>query len=175
MLTQEELKRVMNYNPDTGVFRWKVSSGGRRAGTMAGGLNGQGYIVVRVKDKSYRAHRLAFLYQEGFLPENSIDHINRDRTDNRWSNLREASQRCNIRNACVRSTNKSGVKGVHWETPRNKWRVTITVDGHTHHLGTFTDFTEAVATRFAAEQCLGFPDCDSSSLAGAYLRGVSYE
>lgn len=170
MLTQNELKRLLEYDPESGIFTRRVSRGGMKAGSVAGCLRPYGYTSIRVGGKDYQSHRLAFLYMEGYMPENEIDHINRDPGDNRWSNLREVSRQCNIRNASVHSANKSRVKGVCWDRSRNKWMAQVMVDGINHCLGRFNDLAEAAAHRFAAEQCAGFSYCDTNSSAGAYLR-----
>ncbi len=83
-LTQERLKEVLSYNPETGIFtRNPGIRGGEKVGT-----NSHGYVSIMVDGYLYQAHRLAWLYMEGYMPEQEIDHISRKRDDNRWCNLR---------------------------------------------------------------------------------------
>jgi len=152
MLTQERLKELLHYDPDTGVFTWLVSKGRGKAGSEAGTLNKIGYRILGFDGKMHRAHRMAFLYMEGEIPKEEIDHINRDKGDNRWSNLRHVSRSVNMRNRPLVSNNRSGVIGVCWSKSTGKWQVLISIEsGKQKHLGVFEDFDEAVAVRKAAE------------------------
>ena len=115
-------------------------------------------------------HRIIWLYVYGYLPENDIDHINRIKDDNRLCNLREVSRSCNIRNACLSTNNTSNIKGVCFDTSRNKWISTIYFNNKAHTLGRYNNFHNAVCARLAAEQCLGWPDCDSRSSSYLYVK-----
>ena len=169
-LTQKRLKELLHYNPSTGVFTWLIRRGGTaKIGTIAGSKCKRGYVAIAIDLKLYRAHRLAWLYVYGYLPEHGIDHIKRDRSDNRIEKLREASSQCNTRNTGNWSINTSGVKGVFWQKARGKWQSQITVNKHTTYLGTFSEFDEAVFARLAAEQCLNWNRCDSLSPAHRYV------
>jgi hypothetical protein len=106
----------------------------------------------------------------GYLPENQIDHKDRVTTNNSWGNLREASPQCQSRNMKVNSLNTSGIKGVCWDINKTKWRVSMKVNMKANHLGYFSDLVEAAAHRFAAEQCVGWSNCDTTSSAGKFLR-----
>ena len=172
-LTQARLKTLFDYNPDTGLFTRIVDKGSRKAGEIAGGKNGNGYLDICVDGKKYKTHRLVFLYMEGYLPENDVDHINRDRADNRWCNLREVSARCNARNVGLSKRNKSGVIGVCWDKTKNKWRVDIKGDKGKERLGRFENFEHAVKARWEAEVKHNFPNCNSTSTAYLYLNNVS--
>jgi len=92
MITQERLKEVLNYNPETGVFMWMVAPNRRiPINSEAGVLDKEkGYIAIRIDGVKYLAHRLAILYTDGYWPENTVDHGNRVRSDNRRINLTEA-------------------------------------------------------------------------------------
>jgi len=136
-MTKAELDAILHYNSESGVFTWLVSKGQRKIGQPAGTLHPAGYIVIRVNYKTYRAHRLAWLTMTGAMPDEQIDHINTDRLDNRFSNLRLSNQMQNTYNQSIRTNNKSGVKGVHWHKSSNAWRAVIGVNGRKIQLGVF--------------------------------------
>lgn len=172
-ISQEKLKSILDYDRETGVFTWKKSYCSHSIiGKKAGNKHPNGYIRIQVLGKMYRAHRLAWLIVYGYLPENAIDHINRNASDNRISNLREVSTVCNIRNTGNFSHNTSGVKGVCWSKSKNMWEPKIKVMGLTKHLGRYRDFDDAVCARLAAEQCLEWEGCDKSSPAYKYVNKV---
>lgn len=147
MVTQEYLKSVLNYDPDTGIFTWKVNKSKRsKIGTVAGYIY-NGYVIIEINNKSYKAHRLAWLYQYGEFPENCIDHINCNRSDNRICNIRKATKLQNSQNYKTPVTNKSGVKNVSWYKSLNKWVVSLSINGKKKTIGYFEDleFAELVA------------------------------
>ena len=92
MITQSELKELLNYDPATGVFTWLVSRGRVKASSVAGHVHSRGYIVIMVDGRRHLAHRLAFVYMTGTFPDDQVDHINEIKADNRWINLREATR-----------------------------------------------------------------------------------
>jgi hypothetical protein len=148
------LREVLDYNAETGVFLWKVATSSRNAvGSPAGAINNVGYRVICVDGKNYLAHRLAWLYVHGVWPEHEIDHINRDRADNRLINLRQATKSQNMVNGNTRSDNKSGYKGVTWHKGSQKWRAVVQKDGKQYQIGMFTDIEEAAKAyaEFAAK------------------------
>lgn len=150
-LTQERLKELLDYNPETGAFTRRMSRRGAAAGSVAGSVHNRGYVQITVDGANHLAHRLAWLYVYGVWPTQDTDHINRVRNDNRIANLRDVSHRENMLNTGVRSDNTSGVIGVCWVAARGKWHSCIGVFGRTRHLGRFADFNDAVAARRAAE------------------------
>lgn len=121
-MDQKFLKEILKYDLDTGIFTWVSSMGTASKGDVAGSKTADGYKTIKIGGKTYRAHRLAFLYMLGFLPRKTIDHINGNRSDNRFSNLREAGQSANLRNSKISSRNKSGIAGVFWNKKENGWR-----------------------------------------------------
>ena len=108
MLTAEFVRTLFDYNSETGVFTRRVSRGKSPAGSIAGSCGSDGYIRIGIDGRSYRAHRLAWLYVNGFWPTSQIDHVNCIRTDNRASNLREATHGENQTNAAAYRNNKIG-------------------------------------------------------------------
>jgi len=169
-LTQEIVQHLFNYNSETGELRWKrapftCSKKGASANT-----NCNGYYHVRVYGKIYGVHRIIWLYVYGYLPENDIDHIDRNRANNKISNLREVSRQCNQRNTGLQSNNKSGVTGISFKPLHFAWTASIKVNGKHYSLGIYTDYIEAVCTRLAAEECLGWPDCNVNSPAYQFIK-----
>ncbi|MDQ6590070.1 MULTISPECIES: HNH endonuclease [Enterobacter cloacae complex] len=135
-LTKDKLKSLLHYDPEKGIFTRKKGGGGVGAGSVAGGINGQGYINIKIGGKTFKAHRLAFLYVYGYMPE-MVDHKNLNRADNRLSNLRAANRAQNGQNSNMRSDNASGVKGVSWDKRINKWVARCTCNGHENWIGSF--------------------------------------
>jgi hypothetical protein len=169
-VTQGRIKELFDYQ--AGYLVWKTHAGnGVRGGAVAGYLSTHdGYSRIMVDGTNHLAHRLVWLFHHGYFPEKCLDHINRDRADNRIENLREASHSCNLRNTGNRRNNTSGIKGVSWNAARGQWLAHITVAGKLYNLGLLEDFTEAVCLRLAAEQSLGWAGCDSSSPAYQYVQ-----
>ena len=149
-IKQSRLKELLSYDPDTGLFRWLTSRGRVNKGSVAGCLNGNGYIHIKVDSQNYQAHRLAFLYMTGEMPI-EVDHENHNRTDNRWWNLSPSSRAENGRNQAMQSNNTSGVTGVCWDRSRNKWVSQIIGNGKRRHLGYFDALKDAAISRKAAE------------------------
>lgn len=170
-ITQKRLKELLHYDPDTGIFKWKVQISNRiKIGDIAGCINQQNYIKIRIDGKIYASHRLVWLYMEGYFPENDIDHINQIKTDNRWKNLREISPQCNARNCGLYKNNKSKIKGVYWANTIKKWKVQIKIKQKTKYLGIYDNLDEAVCVRLAVEQCLNWEGCDNNSPAYQYVQ-----
>lgn len=170
-ITQEQLKRVLSYDPETGVFTWLISAGTVKAGKVAGSANiDRGYRNIKLRGLMYRASRLAWFYMEGYWPEYTIDHINRIKDDNRWENLRHVTQRCNVRNSKTRNDNRCGITGLHFHKGKQKWVAGITISGKTISLGNFKSKTDAARARWNAEVKHGFPNCNTTSSAYLYLN-----
>jgi hypothetical protein len=143
MITKSELKELLNYDKDTGIFTWKKRTSNRlKVGSVAGNNNNSGYIELKVTGIRFLAHRLAWLYEHGELPK-LIDHINGNRSDNRICNLRPASYAENVYNSKIRSDNKSGVRCVSWNNRSNKWEVRIKLNGKLRNFGSYKDLTLA--------------------------------
>lgn len=138
-LTQERLKDLMHYDPDSGVFTRLKSASNRVVGEVAGGITKDGYRLIKIDGAQYRCARLVFLYMTGRMPLQA-DHINRIRNDDRWSNIREADNGQNNANKNLQKNNTSGVKCVSWDSRRNLWHVRVHFDGKQRHIGYFDDF-----------------------------------
>lgn len=154
MLTQERLKELLHYNEDTGVFTRIVGRPGPRArkGDVAGTDDGSGYIRIYVDGKGYKAHRLAWFYMYGYMPE-EVDHENLDRSDNRKANLRDATHGQNQANGRAYSNNALGLKGVSLHKPNGKYKAQIQANGKKVGLGYYATPQEAhaVYAKAAAE------------------------
>lgn len=129
MLTQTTLKEWLHYEPNTGVFTWlKQPTASVPVGSIAGWQH-HDYCKICLLSTHYPAHRLAWLYVYGVLPDKSLDHINGDKSDNRISNLRMATCSENGINRTAPANNSSGYKGVSWQTKVQAWVAAITKDG----------------------------------------------
>lgn len=159
MIDADTLRSLLYYDPNTGVFTWRVKRGGTaEIGTVAGCRKDSGYRVISLYDRLYREHRLAWLYMYGIWPPDEIDHINGVRDDNRINNLREATRKQNSANR--RKLSGDLPKGVYRH--RNRFRAQIRMQGHVKHLGTYDTpeqahavYCEAAQKEFGAYHCAG--------------------
>lgn len=156
MITQQELKAWVHYDPATGQFT-RVERRGRWAkGSAVGSMHPKGYVwVCRMengRNVNYMAHRLAWLWMTGEWPTNEIDHINGVRSDNRWTNLRQATREQNNQNTGLRADNSSGFKGVTRPKGRTKWHAYINENGRRKFLGSYPTAEEANQAAIAARQ-----------------------
>jgi hypothetical protein len=144
-----ELQDMLRYDPETGLIYWIQSTHGRRLYQPAGTKCKDGYLGICLNGPRIRSHRIAWALYHGEWPENQIDHINGDKSDNRIVNLRKATNSQNGKNLPIKSNNKSGYPGVFFRS--NKWRVQIKVDHKSISLGSYSDFDEAVKVKKEAE------------------------
>lgn len=142
-LTLERVREALAYDPKTGVFKWRVDRSNVKAGSKAGSSMALGYTMIRLDDCQVYAHRLAWFYVHGEWPSQQVDHVNGNRSDNSWDNLRLASQSQNSCNGSLRSTNSSGYRGVSWSKEKGKWVSRIVKDRKQHVLGYFTSKEDA--------------------------------
>ncbi len=149
-LTAKRLREVLDYNPDTGEFRWKVDHAGKnsRCGDRAGARYSNGYRVIMVDGERYGEHRLAVLIMTGRWPLAEVDHENLDRGDNRWCNIREATRTQNMAN---RPSHNPLGKGVRLNRS-GTYRAIITVAGRKLGLGSYTTPQEAHQAFVTASQ-----------------------
>jgi hypothetical protein len=138
VITQEQLKAIMDYQPLTGIFRWKTSGKNRSVGRVAGWRTTRGYIKLHVLGRQCFAHRLAWLYVHGSYPEGWIDHINHDGTDNRLANLRLSTVSQNHAN---RRNLRGNLKGA--STNGARWRSRIKINKKQFTIGNFGTEQEA--------------------------------
>lgn len=148
-LTQAGLLRVLSYDLETGVLRWvyRVEPGFRRAGKAAGRAHRTGYVTIKLNGEEHAAHRLIWLMMTGSWPEHDVDHIDGDRSNNRWDNLRAATRRQNAVNAKVRGNNTSGVTGVSYSRTQGIWIASIKAEGGRNVFKQFEDKEAAISWR----------------------------
>jgi hypothetical protein len=143
MITQAELKELLHYDPETGIFRWRVSTAPRVKPWDVAGSPSHGYILIMAKGVRSPAHRIAWFYMTGEWPKHQIDHIDGVRSNNVWSNLRSATLKQNLENLSLAKNNTSGFRGVSWDKKEKKWRAYITHNKKRIHLGYFNTAEEA--------------------------------
>ena len=142
------LRELFHYDPETGAWTRTVATHKGRwpAGCAVGSISKiTGYVEMRIDGRLYLAHRLAFLFMTGIFPPHQIDHVNMDRADNRWINIRMATNGQNTCNRRARKDSASGIKGVYWNTQKGRWQADIVVNGKKHYLGRRKTREEAAA------------------------------
>ena len=159
----EYLRQRLRYDPETGKLYWRGHESmsaswnarwdGRGAFTAR---NSSGYLTGQIDARPHKAHRIVWAIVTGAWPEGHIDHIDHDKGNNRFENLRDVSRSENARNMPMSSSNTSGVTGVGWYPKTQKWRAHIDVNGRSVSLGHFARFDDAVAARVAAETDFAF-------------------
>lgn len=149
-LTAEEIREALDYDGETGEFRWRKSCGAKKAGSRAGYLEPGRYWSIQFRGQMLYLHRVAWLHAYGVWPSGEIDHINQDKSDNRLSNLRDGTKSQNKANVGVTKQNTSGIKGVRRRNGR--FEAQIKVNGKYKHLGVFHS---AEMARLAYESAAG--------------------
>ncbi len=154
---------VLRYDSNSGKFFWLISpKPGIKVNDEAGYLRPDGYVIITYKGKSIMAHRLAFLFTDGFLPEHEVDHINGDKSDNRRDNLRFVSRSCNALNRNKPKDNKSGYKGVCFDKRFGIFKAYVRRNGKLKHLGSYKTAIEAAIRRLCFEYFEADWDCDAT-------------
>jgi hypothetical protein len=152
-LTQQRLKELLDYDLETGVFTWKVGRKGTAKGDVAGCLHKDtGYLRIGIDYVDYMSHRLAWLYVYGAFPDETIDHIDRVRSNNSIANLRAATYSQNQANTSAYVTNKCGIKGIRFRKDIRRWQARICMNRKQTNLGTFDTAEEARAAYKAAAE-----------------------
>lgn len=150
-LTQDRLRELVSYDPDTGIFVWRKSRGPVAAGDSANSINALGYVQIQIDGYNYSGHRLAWLYVHGEWPNHTVDHMNGKRSDNRIANLRDVEHQVNLQNQRrASSSNKHGVLGV--SPSGNRWRAYLVVGQKQKHLGCFSTKEEAYEAHLAGRR-----------------------
>ncbi len=150
-LTAQRLRELLDYDQETGIFTWKIPRGAFKIGDASGSLKAAGYIYIGIDFESYLAHRLAWLHVHGEWPQNQIDHINGNRSDNRISNLRDVSTSENQQNQRrAKRNNKLGFLGV--SAYGNKFGARINIPGRVINIGCFDTPEEAHAAYLAEKR-----------------------
>ena len=167
MIDYDTASKLLEYKD--GDLYWKKSQGTRCKGLKAGSYDRLGYLRVKINGIAYRHHRIVWLLCNGYLPELSIDHIDKNKKNNLIENLREVSRVCNARNSKQRKS-KSGIKGVNWCNVNKKWIAKIFISGRSVILGMSGDKTEAACLRLEAEQCVGWINCDTISPSLLFVK-----
>jgi len=170
-ITADEVNQLLAYNPDTGALTWKARTpdmfedgahsaehtcakwNGRYSGKEAGNVKSSGYRKLSIFNRSFRAPRIIWLLMTGAWPKGEVDHVNLNKDDNSWSNLRQASRAQNNSNKSARPS-ESGIKCVRFQKSSGNWLARISVRGQEIHLGSF-DSSEA-ASRAYAEAAMRF-------------------
>ncbi|MCF3455418.1 HNH endonuclease signature motif containing protein [Stenotrophomonas maltophilia] len=149
-ITAQDVREKYDYNPDTGVFVFRA---GKKAGMVCGAVHPDGYLLIAVKNKCQRAHRMAWLYVHGEHPAGEIDHINGVRDDNRISNLRVTDRKGNMRNLRqARRTARCRSLGVNYRPKTGQYVSMIHTDEGRKYLGCFRSEEEASNAYQAAKK-----------------------
>ena len=172
----ETLRRLVDYSPETGAMVWreatpdmftdgKKHSAVTRCAIWNAKYPGKPALTYREPGRPYAygdilgqkcyAHRAAVALMTGEWPD-VVDHIDGDKTNNAWSNLRSGSKSDNAKNCYLRADNASGHPGVYWDAARGKWAVEIFVDRKKVHLGRYDDLDQAAAVRQNAQSAHGY-------------------
>jgi hypothetical protein len=150
-LSQDRLKELLHYDPETGIFTHRTTHDAVTAGAVAGFAHKRGYWQICVDSVTVKAHQAAWFYMTGEWPSDLIDHRDRDKANNRWANLRLATNAENCRNIGMTKRNTSGVLGVGWHKRIGKWQASIRVDRKLISLGYFAGLDDAAHVRREAE------------------------
>jgi len=155
LITQEELKEMLRYDPETGFFWWnqQIFNNSRTMDRPAGHTTVRNELILKINGKNMRLHRLAVLYMTGETPPDQIDHIDGNRSNNKWNNLRLCSNLENSQNRKVRKDSMSKLIGASYDknAKGKKFRASLTVNGKCIFLGQFATAEEAHAAYVAAK------------------------
>lgn len=157
-LPAEYVRECLDYNPETGIFRWKFRDdipqyvNAQYEGKVAGQEHSEGYRVICIKYQRYFSHRLAWLLMTGEWPKDEIDHIDCNRKNNKWNNLREATCSQNFMNRKILENTVSGFKGVNWHKQNKKWLVRMKVNKKSIYVGCYDDIEDAKKSMIEARK-----------------------
>lgn len=142
-INKRYVDNLIAYDSTSGKAFWKLDKGKARKGDEIKNIGSSGYIKLKIDNKSYQLHRIVWLIVYGEMPVETIDHINRNKLDNRIENLRLATKRQQMQNRCITKNNTSGVCGVHWVQRDKKWRAVIGDNKKKIYLGCYVSKLEA--------------------------------
>jgi hypothetical protein len=148
------LRELFSYNCETGCITRNVSAGSSVAGSQVVSKSAHGYVRTKVDGEFIAGHRLAWALHYGEFPSLDLDHINGEKTDNRISNLREATRSQSQINRGQMRNNTSGFKGVNWNASEGKWMARCAAQGKRKHLGYFENLSDAVAAYQSAAKII---------------------
>lgn len=151
ILTQDRLKELLQYDADTGVFVYKIKRQRCKVGAVAGTRDNRNYLTCSIDGKLYKLHRLAWLYVYGHWPNDQIDHIDHNPSNNAIANLRDVSCAQNQQNRAHKTKSASGHLGVTWNKRDKRWQAHIELKGKSIHIGNYTDLDVAIIARRQAE------------------------
>ena len=155
MILEDEIKKLLTYDPITGEMKWLKWKSGRKASLKISSSNKKGYLRVFINGKSYGVHVIAWIYMTGKQPSGVIDHKDQNIYNNKFSNLRDVSKHQNLKNASKSKRNKTGVTGVHINK-NGTYYAQIRVNGKSIHLGCFEELSDASDAREEAKKTYGF-------------------
>jgi hypothetical protein len=142
-LTHTRLLELLEYHPDTGIFTHKISRGRSIKGKAAGNLSDKGYVRISIDGVHFKAHRLAWFYCFQEWPDGLLDHEDKNKSNNRLDNLREATSVQNGHNTHLYSNNSTGFTGVSWHVASGKFIAQIRINSKTAYLGLYTSAQDA--------------------------------
>lgn len=143
IITREQVLEVLKYEPSKGFLYWRNCKGRKNPNVPAGSWMRNGYRNIKISGGQYLVHRIIWLIETGEWPENQLDHIDMNKSNNRFSNLRQATTSQNNANREKYKNNASGYKGVIWHKHTRKWRAAIGVNGKSTYLGIYDSPEEA--------------------------------
>lgn len=167
---KKTLNKYFDYDENTGLVTRKLSFPNAKKGTIAGTAQNHGYVVVSIKKNTYMLHRVIWVMKKGAIPRGMvIDHINGDKQDNRWDNLRLVSEIENNRNQKRSRKNNSGTTGVYYKKDRDSWYAEIEIKGKKKYLGQYKKKENAICARKKAELIYKFyPNHDREKIVFDY-------
>ena len=148
----DELSKYLKYNPETGIGIWIALRGNQVKSQTVAGSYSRGYLNIMYKHKTYKGHRLFWYLQTKEDPGRlTVDHIDQNKANNKFCNLRLATQTQQRQNIIIYKNNTTGVRGICWREHLQRYEARIALDGKRIQLGSFKTFNEAVAARQAKE------------------------
>lgn len=169
-LTQRRLKEYLFYDKDTGKFYWIKNTGPNCSIGDEAGWVSLGYRHIQLLNKSYPAHRLAWLYMEGYLPEHDVHHRDDNGLNNKWDNLEHLNRSCHLKTRNPSKANKSGIIGVCYNKRDGLWQMQIAKNKNERIREYYKNFNDAVKARYKYEVLLGYFKCKEKSTAFLYLK-----